>query len=131
MALEATAGQLNRQTLRVEYLAIIDAREKYTDGVTGVISIAGSAFDSLQEVGEVAKKTGMRPCVIKFLLQNVNHRPMQFHHHVMPVVTIFTGDVHATGKGNLLVENHRLHVIPGHPWIGGLSYLNFGVLFEK
>ena len=54
----------------------------------------------------------------------IDDRATNFHHQIMPVVSILAADVHATNKRDFPVDYGCLGVISGQPWIGQCANLD-------
>ena len=64
----------------------------------------------------------MRPVVHEFLLQDIYDRTLELHHQVVPVVAIFTADIHAADECIFLIDNRGLDMVAGHPRVNCLAH---------
>ncbi len=85
----------------------------------------------MEKEADIAPGAGVRPGIEELLAESAHNRPAHFNHHVMPGVTIFATDIHATRKGDIAVDDCGLDMIAGQPRILDLPHVNVRVRFQE
>ena len=80
-----------------------------------IVGLLFFAAQQGEETGEIAENARFGPCFVGVVLQVIDDRPGHFHHEIMPVITVFAANVHATNEGDLLVDDRGFSVIASSP----------------
>ena len=79
---------------------------------------------------QVAEKPLLQPATFELVMQYINHRPLYFHHQIMPVVTVFTTNVHPTEKADTAIDDNGLGVVTRQPRIMQYLHINLRVSLQ-
>ena len=84
-----------------------------------------------REISEVTKSSSARPRFVRFELQLVDHRSADFHHQVVPVMAIFSTDIHAADESQFLIDDRGFRVVAGdYPGVGDAAHANVRLIFQ-
>ena len=124
------AGLAGCRDLGAQDLRVAGARAQQSYRVIGGAGRYRLQAFPVDELLQVAQHPGCGPCLQEMIADIGDDRALDFNHQVVPVIAVFTPDVHAAEEGCPCIDQDGLGVIAGKPDVCHCAHLHGGVLFE-